>query len=35
MGKKATQKLDMSKCMMLTTSNWGPNKTFKMIPVNP
>ena len=34
MVKKATAKLDMNKSMMLTTSNWGPNKTFKMIPVS-
>jgi hypothetical protein len=24
----------INKSMMLTTSNWGPNKTFKMIPIN-
>ena len=34
MVKKATAKLDMNKSMMLTTSNWGPNKTFKMIPIS-
>jgi len=34
MVKKATQKLNMNESMMLTSSNWGPNKTFKMIPVN-
>tara|TARA_B110000967_G_C18888679_1_gene565784 strand:+ start:2665 stop:3108 length:444 start_codon:yes stop_codon:yes gene_type:complete len=27
-------KMNINKSMMLTTSNWGPNKTFKMIPIN-
>ena len=26
--------MSISKSMMLTTSNWGPSKTFKMIPIN-
>ena len=26
--------MSINKSMMLTTSNWGPNKTFKMIPIN-
>lgn len=26
--------MNINKSMMLTTSNWGPNKTFKMIPIN-
>lgn len=26
--------MSINKSMILTTSNWGPNKTFKMIPIN-
>lgn len=31
---KKSKVMSIEKSMMLTTSNWGPNKTFKMIPIN-
>ena len=33
MATKKPTTLQLSKSMMLTTSNWGPNKTFKLIPI--
>jgi hypothetical protein len=30
----AKKALQIDKSMMVTTSNWGPNKTFKLIPVS-